>query len=271
MAEIAATAASKAAEQVTETYQKYMEKAKEQIEEVRSRRQDVEADVDVAERQGEEIYNEVTDWLRGMEGFMEREVKLVDDEDKAKRLSEDAEQVAEDGAKLLEKGKFSGVSHPAILRRTKSIFVGEDYERFHSRESNFQDIIEALKDSKVNMIGVHAMGGVGKTTLVKEVAWRAKEDSLFDEVVFTEVTQTLDLKKIQVDIASQLGMVFKDQENLSGRADQLLYRLKKAKRILVIAYNIWKKLDLKVVGIPFSYDDKGSIQQDKKESNDEKL
>ncbi|XP_031253851.1 probable disease resistance protein At4g27220 isoform X2 [Pistacia vera] len=300
MAELATAAGSKAAEKVTETlydficrkisyvfkYQKYMEKAKEQVEELRSRRQDLEADVGVAEQQGEDIYNEVKDWLRGVEGFMEREVKLVDDEDKAKRrcfkgmcpdlmkqyrLSKDAEQVAEDGAKLLEKGKFSGVSHPPILRRTKSIFVGEDYESFHSRESSFQDIMEALKDSKVNMIGVHGMGGVGKTTLVKEVAWRAKEDNIFDEVVFTEVTQTPDLKKIQADIAGLLGMVFRDQESLSGRADQLRYRLKKAKRILVIVDNIWKKLDLKVVGIPFSYDEKRSIQQDRKESNDEQV
>ncbi|XP_031272206.1 uncharacterized protein LOC116130617 [Pistacia vera] len=300
MAEIATAAGSKAAEKVTETvydficrkisyvfkYQKYMEKAKEQVKEVRSRKRDVEADVDVAERQGEEIYNEVKDWLRGMEGFMEREVKLVDDEDKAKRrcfrglcpnlmkryrLSKDAEQVAEDGAKLLKKGKFSGVSHPVILQRTESIFVGEEYEHFHSRESNFNDIMEALKDSTINMIGVYGMGGVGKTTLVRKVAWKAKEDNLFDEVVFAEVTQIPDLKQIQADIAGQLGMVFRDQESLSGRADQLRYRLKKAKRILVIVDNIWKKLDLKVVGIPFSYDDKGSIQQDKKESDDEQV
>ncbi|XP_031253872.1 probable disease resistance protein At4g27220 isoform X2 [Pistacia vera] len=261
-----------------------MEKAKEQVEKVKIRKQDVEADVDVAERQGEEIYNEVKDWLRGVEGFMEREVKLVDDEDIAKRrcfkglcpdlmkryrLSKDAEQVAEDGAKLFEKGKFSGVSHHVILQRTESIFVGEGYEHFHSRESNFNDIMEALKDSTVNMIGVYGMGGVGKTTLVRTVAWKAKEDNLFDVVVFAEVKQNPNLKQIQADIAGQLGMVLRDQESLSGRADQLRYRLKKAKRIIVIVDNIWKKLDLKVVGIPFGYDDKGSIQQDKKESNNE--
>ncbi|KAJ0024091.1 hypothetical protein Pint_06773 [Pistacia integerrima] len=130
MAEIATAAGSKAVEKVTEIvydsicqkisyvfkYQNYMEKAKERVEDLRSRRQDVEADVDVAERQGEEIYNEVKDWLRSVEGFMERVVKLVDDEDKAKRrcfkglcpnlikrykLGKEAEKVAEDARTLV--------------------------------------------------------------------------------------------------------------------------------------------------------------------------
>ncbi|XP_044471572.1 uncharacterized protein LOC123200443 isoform X4 [Mangifera indica] len=298
MAELATAAASKAAERVTETmcefgcrhmnyvfkYQSYMKKLKEQAEDFKSRRKDVEVQAKLAERQGEEIYDEVTKWLKSVEAFMERVAKLVDDEDKAKkccfkglcpvlikryRLSKEAEEVMEEGAKVLEKGKFSRISNPPLQRSTESIFVGKEYEHFDSRESNFQEIMDALKDSTVNMIGVHGMGGVGKTTLIKKVAWKAKEDKLFDEVVIAEVTQTPDVKKIQADIAGQLGMVFRDQESLFGRADQLHHRLKKSKRILVIVDNIWKKLDLKDVGIPLSYDNKGSITEHRKESNDE--
>ncbi|XP_044475554.1 uncharacterized protein LOC123203298 isoform X2 [Mangifera indica] len=299
MAELATAAASKAAERVTETvcefgcrqinyvfrYQSYMKKLKEQVKELEIRRDGVKEHVEVVERQGEEIYNEVTEWLKSVEEFMERVAKVVDDEDKAKRscfkglcpdlirryrLSKEAEEVAEAGAKVLEKGKFSRFSHPPFLQRTESIFVGKEYEHFDSRESNFQEIMDALKDSTVNMIGVHGMGGVGKTTLVKKVAWKAKEDRLFDEVVIAEVTHTPDLKQIQANIASHLDMSFKDQESVFGRANQLRHRLKKSKRILVIVDNIWEKLDLKDVGIPLSYDDKGGIPQDRKESNDEK-
>ncbi|XP_044475647.1 uncharacterized protein LOC123203365 isoform X2 [Mangifera indica] len=298
MAELATAAASKAAERVTETvcefgcrhinyvfkYRSYMKKLKEQVKELEIRREDVKEDVEMAERQGEQIYNEVTEWLKSVEEFMERVAKLVDDEDKAKkrcfkglcpdlikrfRLSKEAGEVAEAGAKVLEKGNFNRISHPPLLRRTESIFVGMEYEHFDSRESNFQDLMDALKDSTVNMIGVQGMGGVGKTTLVKKVAWKAKEDKLFDEVVIAEVTQTPDLKQIQAEIAGQLGMVFKDQETLSLRADKLRHRLKISKRILVIVDNIWKKLDLKEVGIPLSYDNKGSMMEHRKESNDE--
>jgi putative protein kinase ArgK-like GTPase of G3E family len=49
--------------------------------------------------------------------------------------------------------------------------------------------MEALKDDKVNMIGLCGMGGVGKTTLVKEVGRRAKELQLFPEVLMATVSQ----------------------------------------------------------------------------------
>ncbi|KAJ0086804.1 hypothetical protein Patl1_07076 [Pistacia atlantica] len=57
----------------------------------------------------------------------------------------------------------------------------------------------------------------------------------------------------------------------SKAAEKVTETVLKKARIIVIVDNIWKKLDLKVVGIPFSYDDKGTIQQDKKESNDEQM
>jgi putative protein kinase ArgK-like GTPase of G3E family len=38
------------------------------------------------------------------------------------------------------------------------------------------------------MIGLYGMGGVGKTTLVKEVGRRAKESKLFDEVLMATLS-----------------------------------------------------------------------------------
>ncbi|XP_031275030.1 disease resistance protein At4g27190-like [Pistacia vera] len=278
MAEIATAVASEAAKKATETakefisqkisyalkYQSYIKKPKEQAERLRRRRDDVKEDVKLAERQGEEIYNEVNDWLTGVEDFMERVAKLAVDEDKAKRrcfrglcpdlikryrLSKEAEKVAEDGAKLLGKGNFARVSHPVILQRTASVYI-RGYEAFDSRMPVLQEIMEALKDPNVNMIGVYGMAGVGKTTTVKKVAWQAKEDKLFDEVVMTTVTQTPDFKKIQEEIADQLGLTFVEP-SVSGRSLRLRDRFKREKRILVILDDIWAKIDLDAVGIPY--------------------
>ncbi|KAJ0085586.1 hypothetical protein Patl1_07038 [Pistacia atlantica] len=44
----------------------------------------------------------------------------------------------------------------------------------------------------------------------------------------------------------------------SKAAEKVTETVLKKARIIVIVDNIWKKLDLKVVGIPFSYDDKGN-------------
>lgn len=76
----------------------------------------------------------------------------------------------------------------------------KDYESFESRPSTLNNILGALKNPDVNMLGVYGMGGIGKmtlakgkTTLEKEVARKAKSDKLFDQIVFTEVSQGPDM------------------------------------------------------------------------------
>ncbi|KAJ0014189.1 hypothetical protein Pint_21895 [Pistacia integerrima] len=100
------------------------------------------------------------------------------------------------------------------------------------------------------MIGVYGMGGLGKTTLVQEVGRKAEKDKLFDDIVFVEVTENPEIKKIQTTIANKLGLKF---ENDSERANKLYSRMMK-KNILLIVDNIWKELDLKSVGIPSEAD-----------------
>ena len=78
------------------------------------------------------------------------------------------------------------------------------------------------------MLGVYRMGGIGKTTLAKEVARKAKNGKLFDQIVFTEVSQNPNIKKIQGEIAFKLGLKF-DEESESGRTRSPWSRLKKEK------------------------------------------
>ncbi|GAY66202.1 hypothetical protein CUMW_246880 [Citrus unshiu] len=100
------------------------------------------------------------------------------------------------------------------------------------------------------------MGGIGKTTLVKEVSRQAMEAKLFDMVVFSEVSQTPDIKKIQQEIAEKLGLELREEVE-SRRASRLFERLRNEKKILVVLDNIWKHLNLETVGIPFGEDHKG--------------
>ncbi|KDO36776.1 hypothetical protein CISIN_1g048566mg, partial [Citrus sinensis] len=100
------------------------------------------------------------------------------------------------------------------------------------------------------------MGGIGKTTLVKKVARQAMEDKLFDMVVFSEVSQIPDIKRIQQEIAEKLGLELREEVE-SSRASRIFERLRNEKKILVVLDNIWKHLDLETVGIPFGEDHKG--------------
>uniref|UniRef100_A0A2N9G551 Uncharacterized protein n=1 Tax=Fagus sylvatica TaxID=28930 RepID=A0A2N9G551_FAGSY len=80
----------------------------------------------------------------------------------------------------------------------------EGFKDFESRISMIEEVLEALRDDYSNMIAICGMGGIGKTTMAKEVAKRAKDDKLFDEVVMAVVSQNQDLRKIQ-DIGIPYG------------------------------------------------------------------
>ncbi|XP_044467794.1 disease resistance protein At4g27190-like [Mangifera indica] len=247
--------------------QSYINNLKDQVEELRMKKERVEKSAESAERQGEEIHNDVKNWLSAVDDFTEREAKaIIEDGDKANKgsclklkscpnliqrykLGKEAVKAAVTGANLLGKGNFSSVSYRPALQRTESMYV-RGYEAFDSRVQVFQEIMDTLKDGTVYIIGVYGMGGVGKTTLVKKIAWQVKEDKLFHEVAIAEVTPTPDNKKIQEKIAFDLGLEFR-QENEFERAGLLRKRIEKEKNLLVILDNIWTKLDLDTIGIPF--------------------
>ncbi|XP_031274659.1 probable disease resistance protein At5g43730 [Pistacia vera] len=247
-------------------YQNYINDLKKQVQELRNKRQMVQKPVESAERQGEEIYELVTTWLNDVHEFTEEVAKsIIEDEDKANkggcfklascpdliqryRLGKKAMKATINGADLLGKGNFSHVSYRPALQRTESMYV-RGYEAFDSRMQVLQEIMDTLKDANVNMIGVYGMGGVGKTTLVRKVAWLARENKLFDEVAVAEVTQTPDYKKVQEKIAFDLGLEF-GQEGEYQRGGLLRNRIKKEKNVLVIFDDIWTKVDLDAIGIP---------------------
>ncbi|KAK9218916.1 hypothetical protein WN943_007554 [Citrus x changshan-huyou] len=101
--------------------------------------------------------------------------------------------------KLREAGRFDRISYRS-LREDIVIMSNKDYAPFESRMSTLNDILGALKNPDVNMLGIYGMGGIRKTTLPKEVARKAENEKLFDQVIFAEVSQNQDIRKIQGEI-----------------------------------------------------------------------
>ncbi|KAH7861852.1 hypothetical protein Vadar_031769 [Vaccinium darrowii] len=125
------------------------------------------------------------------------------------------------------------------------------HEAFDSRQEIFNGIMEAIKDPTIKMVGVHGAGGVGKTTIVKEVAYLAKKSGLFDDVAFAVVSRNLDKKKLQGELAAELGLKLDEH----GRSvDRLWTRLQNGKKNLVILDDVWDPLNLEDIGIPTTTD-----------------
>ncbi|KAL7225481.1 hypothetical protein ACSBR1_020783 [Camellia fascicularis] len=124
-----------------------------------------------------------------------------------------------------------------------------EFQGFDSRILVVNEIIEALKDDGIHLIGICGMGGIGKTTMAKEVAKRTK--NLFNEFPMAVVSQEPDLTKVQGCIADMLDLKLDDRESPIARASLLRKRLLlDNKKILVILDDIWEEFDLEELGFP---------------------
>ncbi|MED6152559.1 hypothetical protein PIB30_093208, partial [Stylosanthes scabra] len=157
-----------------------------------------------------------------------------------------------------EASNYSGIiSHPPDLKFGDLNPSDGDYLELESRKGIIEDIMKLLKDSTVNMVGVYGRSGVGKTSLIKKIAEDAGGISKsFDKVILATVKKDPDLQKVQQDIADGLRLTFGNEGDI-GRAARLRKSLEQ-KNVLLILDDLWDKLDLSKIGIPFADDDVSS-------------
>ena len=256
-------------------YRSHAETLNNQVQTLRAARDDQQITVDEATRKGDEIRPAVREWLNRVDQITgEAEALMTDDQNMSclngwcpnlitrYQLGREAYKKAQVIVGIQTARNFpDGISY----RVPPQMATVEGYECFQSRDSTLNDIMDALRDDKTKMIGVCGMGGLGKTILVKQVAQQAKQQNLFSTYIFIDVSWTRDSKKdeegiakIQQKIAEMLGYQFKGEDE-STRADELKQRLQKDKelekeKILIILDDVWKKINLETVGIPFKND-----------------
>ncbi|XP_065849853.1 probable disease resistance protein At4g27220 isoform X2 [Euphorbia lathyris] len=241
----------------------------DEVQQLKNRKDRLQHSVHDATRNGEEIYENVTEWLSNAEKAIGDAEELVQGKEEAKKrclvglcpnfktryqLSKKADKKASGIEKLRNEQGLDQVSFPLP---PQPILVPSVYSReaLPSRVSMLNQIMDALRDPNLNIIGVYGMGGIGKTTLAKEVQGKAVAEKMFETVVLVAVSQTPEFRRIQVEIADFLGLKF-DVEGLPGRAGVLHKRLENSK-VLIILDDLWQKLDLNAVGIPYGDASKG--------------
>ncbi|KAM4087904.1 hypothetical protein ACB094_07G031000 [Castanea mollissima] len=254
-------------------YTKNINEFKDQARRLNAVVSDVKYAVEQAERNREGIKNEVQVWLQRANKKATEAQNLLDNELQANqnhrcacaccspdwlsrhKLSKQAVSIGKEmGVICEEKKSFETVSLPAVPEPTAPAPAGH-FMSFESTKNAMEDILKALKDdnNNTNIVGVHGMGGVGKTTMVKQVAEKVMTEGHFHRVVMASVSQTVNLKKIQSSIADGLELLLTKKSD-EGRAKELRGKIMADKRILVILDDVWEWIDLSSIGIPIGSD-----------------
>ena len=243
-------------------YNSNMAELRDQVEKLDDARGRIQRSVEEAKMRGNGIEDDVQKWLTRANSISRVAQEFIEDEKQAKKscfkglcpnlisrhqLSRQAKKKAQDVEKSRGEGNFQTVSHRLPLPGAGSAPL-QDYEAFESRASTLDKVMAALRDDKIKRIGVWGLGGVGKTTLVKQVAKLAEDGKLFDKVVMVAVSRERNSENIQAEIADFLAVNIEEKSE-RGRASRQIEILKK-KKFLIILDDIWAKLDLEAVGIP---------------------
>ncbi|KAF8413459.1 hypothetical protein HHK36_001446 [Tetracentron sinense] len=122
---------------------------------------------------------------------------------------------------------------------------GPSIEGQTTASRNLGRILDLLEDDGVRSIGIWGMGGVGNTTLVKNLNNRLESTSLaqpFSLVLWVTVSKDMDLKSAQSQIARRLNLPI--EYDVQRMAIRLSQRLKMEKKFLLILDDIWERIDL---------------------------
>jgi hypothetical protein len=240
----------------------------EELKNLKMMKQALQTRVNIESKKGHEIEPTVQKWLSDVITIENECQKWISSENKVNKnkksfggqcsnlafnysLGKQATKCLESiTSKVKENDKFQVISHPKAPLPLGSTFT-KDIKSLLSREKIITDVIEKLKDDQVKMISICGMGGVGKTTMVKEVIKIIEKSKLFDEVAMAVVSQQINYEKIQIQIAEVLGMELKKVSE-KGRAMQLHERLmRKDKKVLIVLDDVWHVLDFECIGLPY--------------------
>ncbi|KAM7480895.1 hypothetical protein LguiB_005478 [Lonicera macranthoides] len=254
-------------------YNNNIQNLRDQAKKLKDIKDGVQLSAATARNNLEVIAPRVESWLTDVEKIMEKSDRVFEDKASVDKgclngwcpnprtqylLSREASKQAQVILQLQSEGepftKFSNPAPPIGIAASSSTGGSKGLQ---SRMLIVKEIIDVLKDDNITIIGICGMGGVGKTTLVEEIAERAKSEKNIDEFAMAVVSQIKDVIKIQSQLAEMLGLEFKEEINTFARAQRLHKRLANGNRVLVILDDVWESLDMKEIGIPIGDQCKG--------------
>lgn len=230
-------------------------------------RDDVMTRVIIAEQQQMKRLNQVQGWLKRVEA-VEAEVrelqriqtqvinnlclggycskKCISSYKFGKEVSTKLKVLAD----LKDEGDFKDIAE----RTAKAPLIEEMpiEPRIIGQESIFDDAWRCMIEEQVGIIGLYGAGGVGKTTLLKQLNNKlCQERHDFDIVIWVVVSKDLNLEKVQEDIGKKIDMFSESWKNKSPvEKSCAIFKILSNKKFVLLLDDMWEPVDLTKVGVP---------------------
>ncbi|XP_059302416.1 uncharacterized protein LOC132054423 [Lycium ferocissimum] len=207
-------------------YRSNIQNLKNEVEKLDHIRADVERPKEEDERNLRSVRAVTEGWLRETNDIIKKTNTILPSEaDIGKRclsqglisryvLSRKAKKIIDTVIQQQNEGsKYEKILYYALIfyyaPPVKACIVSKkdsDEDEGMSRQLILTDIIKALNDEEITMIGISGPGGVGKTRIEKKVIAKVEGENLFDKVVLIRFSQQFKLEELQALIAEQLGL-----------------------------------------------------------------
>lgn len=221
-------------------------------------------EVSLAERQGMEATNLVSQWLDAVASLLLRADDIVAELPRegaggsslgrraAYRLSKRADDARAEIVTLLEqRSTFERVADAPVFVRTEMLPVTTPLIGLDALLARLGDAFQV--DAGSGVIGIYGMPGVGKTTLLRHfnnTSLSAVAVSMdIHLVIYVEVTEHYSAAAVQRAIGARLGLRWDDERTTKEKALALFAYLHKWNFVLLLD-DVWEPLNLAEIGVP---------------------
>ncbi|PIA24746.1 hypothetical protein AQUCO_48800001v1, partial [Aquilegia coerulea] len=260
---------------------RYKKSRKEQLETLKNKTEELVARVNDANRmlqiieedQEKTRTSEVELWLTKSSDAITH-AESIDDEAKAakrclngvipnccsrlnleKRISKLSKEVTD----LFEKaGHFTDTSPCLPVQKMGIMMSTAKMTGKTTAEKNLQMVWECLMGDAFVKIGVFGMGGVGKTTMMKNINNLLLEQKIrFNKVIWVTVSKDATVQKLQSNIAMAVKVDLSKEHDEAIMAALLLKAFHRMGRFVLILDDMWEEFSLHDLGVPMPTKENG--------------